>query len=230
MPRRRMATIAIGAISVLSFVGSANAQRAGDLTSALRSLPVDGASLGDPARAYLAFTRNDQVDWMTTGGVGLAGGFLRASFGQGRVESIVGVGYSHPLARQSMGLFGTFGVGVDLAGAYDISSQQSYQSRAARLAIPLSIRWGSPTRFSLTPYVAPYAELGHGKILRGNCESFTCTGPLRVWTGQARAAGLGTGFELTAWRLGFDVGLRDVLNRGLPMQNYQYTFAVRMKF
>src|SRR5438874_1739045 len=80
-------------------------------------------------------------------GVGLAGGFLRASFGQGRVESIVGVGYSHPLARQSMGLFGTFGVGVDLAGAYDISSQQSYQSRAARLAIPLSIRWGSPTRF-----------------------------------------------------------------------------------
>src|SRR5204862_2272665 len=69
------------------------------------------------------------------------------------------------------------GAGVDLTGAYDFSPHAVFDSRAVRLSLPLSIRWGAPSRLSLTPYVAPYGEFGHGRIVHADCHQFTCTGP-----------------------------------------------------
>jgi hypothetical protein len=54
--------------------------------------------------------------------------------------------------------------------------------------------------------------------------------PVTIYDGQARAVGLATGFELTAWRLGLQAGLRDALmSRDVP-QGYQVTLGFRLHF
>jgi len=184
-----------------------------------------------PGRAYLEYSGSDQVSWLATGGVRLGQGVLRASFGQGWRQQILGVGYSSPVAQQSVGILGTLGAGADLAGAYDFSSEQAFDSRAVRLSVPLSIRWGSPSRVSLTPYVAPYGELGRGRIVHASCHQFTCTSPITIYDGQTRAAGLAAGFQVMAWRFGLEAGLRDALMRpDVPQGGYQLTIGFRLHF
>jgi hypothetical protein len=230
MSSSRLAIGLIGFIGICSSATPARAQRYGDWTPALRSLPLDAAALGMPGRAFLEYSRSDQVSWLATGGLRLGQGVLRASFGQGWRQQILGVGYSSPVAQQSVGVLGTLGAGVDLTGGYDFSSYAMYDSRAVRLSVPLSIRWGSPSRVSLTPYVAPYGEVGHGRILHANCHDFTCTGPVTVYDGQARAVGLAAGFQLTAWRLGLEAGLRDALMSLDVPRRYQLTVGFRLHF
>jgi hypothetical protein len=225
--------LAIGLVSIVCLCSNATlaaAQRSGDWTEALRSLPLDPAALGMPGRAYLEYSGSEQVSWLATGGVRLGQGVLRASFGQGWRQQILGVGYSGPVAQQSVGIFGTLGAGADLTGAYDFSSEQAFDSRAVRLSVPLSIRWGSPSRVSLSPYVAPYGELGHGRIVHGNCHQFTCTLPVTIYEGQTRAVGLAEGFQLTVWRLGLEAGLRDAFISQRVPQSYQVTLGFRLHF
>jgi len=231
MTSSRLAIGLVGIVFICSSATPADAQRYGDWTPALRSLPLDPAALGMPGRAFLEYSRTDQVSWLATGGLRLGQGMLRTSFGQGWRQQILGLGYSRPLAQQSIGMFGTLGTGVDLTGAYDFSPYAMFSSRAVRLSVPLSIRWGSPSRVSLTPYAAPYGELGHGQIIHGNCHPFYCTSPLTIYDGQARAVGLAAGFQVTAWRFGLDAGLRDALSRvDVPQGGYQLTVGVRLHF
>jgi hypothetical protein len=231
MTRRYGVAIAMLAMSIFSSATRASAQRFGDWTWALRSLPSDPAALGMPGRAFLEYSKSDVVDWLATAGLGIGRGVLRASFGQAPYQQIFGVGYSSPIAAQSLGPFGTLAAGVDLTAGYDRSRLQIYDSRAVRLSVPLSIRWGSPSRLSFTPYVAPYAELGYGRTVHANCDEFTCTGPVTEFVGRSRAGGLATGFQLTAWRIGFEGNLRDAAVRPDAMHNsYQWTFGLRLHF
>ena len=231
MRRRPIATLAIALMSVLSSSKVAQAQRFGDWTTAFRSFPLLPGPLGDSARAFLAFSRNDQLDMMGTGGIRFLGGVFHASVGQGRRQNVLGLGYTGELLRHDLGFLGTLGAGGDLSAAYDYSELEAYRSRALRLAVPFSIRWGSPSRFSATPYLAPYAELGHGQTVHfGSCVDFQCSGPVTSRIGQTRAAGLAAGLQLDAWRLGFDLGLRDLLVRNNFSQDGQVTLGLRVRF
>ena len=230
MPSSRLAIGLVGIIFICSSA-TARGQRYGDWTPALRSLPLDPAALGMQGRAFLEYSRTDQVSWLATGGLRLGQGTLRASFGQGWRQQILGVGYSSPVAQQSVGIFGTLGAGVDLTGGYDFSPYAMFASRAVRLSVPVSIRWGSPSRLSFTPYVAPYGELGHGRIVHASCQQFTCALPITIYDGQTRAAGLAAGFQVTAWRFGLEAGLRDGLTRpDVPQGGYQLTVGFRLHF
>jgi hypothetical protein len=230
MSLSQLAVRLIGVMCMCSSAATARAQRYGDWTPALRSLPLDPAALGMSRRGYLEYSRTEQVSWLLTGGLRLGRGMLRTSFGQGWNQHILGLGYSSPLAQQSVGILGTLGAGVDWTGAYDFSPHAVFDSRAVRLSLPLSIRWGAPSRLSLTPYVAPYGEFGHGRIVHADCHQFTCTGPVTIYDGQTQAVGLAAGFQLTAWRLGLQAGLRDVLiNQDVP-QSYQVTIGFRLHF
>ena len=231
MSSSRLAIGLVGVISICSSATTTGAQRYGDWTPALRSLPLDPAALGMPGRAFLEYSRTDQVSWLATGGLRLGQGMLRTSFGQGWRQQILGVGYSRALAQQNVGMFGTLGTGVDLTGAYDVSPYAVFSSRAVRLSLPMSIRWGSPSRVSLIPYVAPYGELGHGRIVHSSCHQFTCTSPITIYDGQTRAAGLAAGFQVTVWRFGLEAGLRDALMRvDVPQGGYQLTVGFRLHF
>lgn len=202
--------------------------------NALQKLTVDAVALGDTGRAFTELELvNSPERWLTTAGLRLGGGALRASYGWGNnQERIYGLGYARPLAQGDLGYFGTLTTGLDVYGAYHTSSFDPYNSRAARLAIPLSIRWGSPSRVSLAPFLAPYAEIGRAGMTSGTCvyTQPSCTDPFRFAPGQTRAAGLGAGAELTLGRVGFDVGFRNVWMRRSALYGDQMSLGARIRF
>jgi hypothetical protein len=172
---------------------------------------------------------------MASAGLALVGGTLRASYGVERNydQRFYGLGYARQIGEKSLGLFGTFGTGVDFSGSYAEGGKLSpYAPRAVRLAIPLSLRWGSPSRLSLTPYVAPYAELGRADLVRGNCDSSTntCTGVTGISPGRTYSAGLGAGALLTAWKVSLEAGVIGVPTRANLYSNGGWKASAGLRF
>ena len=205
MPNDGTAICILSSISILSLPARLDGQAARYPNPALQQGTVDAAALGPAGRGFFEYLLADDVDWIASGGVALGGGMLRGSYGKSQVRRIYGLGYARRIAEKNLGLFGTWGTGVDLAAAYDDTKWWGYNSRAVRLAIPLSLRWGSPSRLSLSPYVTPYAEWGRAAFLHGGCAP-TCP-PSSLRTDATYSTGLGAGFQLTAWRLSLEVGM-----------------------
>jgi hypothetical protein len=232
MTPHRLAAVLFVLMSASASTLSGQARNAND---ALRKLTVDAVALGDTGRAFteLEFVNVPGETWLTTAGFRLGAGALRASYGWGNnQERVYGLGYARPIAQRDLGYFGTLTAGLDAYGAYHTSSFDSYNSRAARLAIPLSIRWGSPSRLSFAPFIAPYAEMGRAGLVSGSCaySQPSCTDPLRFAPGQTRAAGLGAGAELTLWRIAFDMSFRNVWMRRSAFYSDQFSLGMRVRF
>src|SRR5256885_13846251 len=151
----------IALMSTLLLAASLSAQqRASDPNPALRQATIDEAALGMTSRAFAEYaTGGSYTDWMGTAGIGYAGGLLRVSYGRTFSQRIYGLGFARPIAAKRFGMFGTLTSGVDLSAAVDQNTNYLDRSRAARLSLPFSWRIGSPSRFSIAPYVAPYAEI-----------------------------------------------------------------------
>jgi hypothetical protein len=231
----RTTTMLTAALAILTVSGPAHAQRFGNPNAALPPSAADPAALGSGDRGFLRLSAGDNVSWMVGAGIGMAGGMLRASYGEGNLDRFIGIGYARRVFGKSLGTFGTFISGLDVAAGYDANKYLDYAPRAAKLAIPLSLRWGSPSRVSLAPYVAPYAEIGRAIQLHARCEQFSCTGPISYSNDLTHAAGLGIGFEMTAWRFGLEAGVRDVLLRPevtntAPVDSRQGTLGLRLRF
>jgi hypothetical protein len=218
---------------------SARAQVYGTGNPALTQSTVDAAALGNSGKGFLELSRSGGIHWLAAAGVALGSGTLRANYTRGYFQGgILGVGYSGLITHQSLGKFGTLGAGLDLSAAYVLPSHArnyplSYNPRALRLDLPLSIRWGSSSGVSLAPYVAPYGEIGRAVLMHGNCADFTCTGPIFYSVDQTRAAGAAVGAELTLWRLGLEIGSRDLMyhQRAIPFyQASQLTLGARIRF
>lgn len=171
----------------------------------------DAAALGSGGRAFLSYGMDEwNREWMLSGGVGLFGGMLHAMYGQG---SLVGspvreyaVGYARRLLDWNLGPWMSWGAGMDLTAASQRSTFSPYQSQAVRLMVPLSFRFGSPSSFSLAPYVGPYAEFGNVQFLRG-CEGATgsCSASLLA-PDNTHSTGLAFGTQITAWRFDLTMG------------------------
>ena len=232
MTYRRAIPVALLGIASLSTPLSAQVSRWRDPNPALQQSTVDAAAIGDVGRGFFEYSIGDEVDWNASSGLALAGGMLRASYARGHTHHIYALGYARPLTQTSLGFFGTLGTGVDLTGAFDDNTTTFYKSRAVRLAIPLSLRWGSPSRLSLAPYVAPYAELGRTEVFTLNCQPSAagCTRPYTLAPGQTRSVGLGAGFELSAWRLAFDMGMMGVPRRLNLYGQWSASAGVRVRF
>jgi hypothetical protein len=208
--------------------------QAPNANKALVKPTADPAALDDTARA---FTQVDLIGgnrnaWMTTAGLRLGGGTIFGSYAWTTVDRAYGLGYARPIAQRDLGFLGSIGTGLDLYGAYDIDKWTGYNERAVRLAIPLSIRWGSPSRLSLSPFIAPYAELGRAGLEQGDCvyTAPSCTNPYRVGPGQTREAGLGAGAELTAWHVSLNFGLRNLWMRRDALYSDQASLGIRVRF
>jgi hypothetical protein len=234
MTYRRLTPIAIALMSTLSLAAPLSAQRASDPNPALRQATIDEAALGMTSRAFAEFsTHSNGFDWMGTAGVRFAGGLLRASYGKGVNQRIYGLGFARPMAAKSFGMFGTLTSGIDLSAAIEQNDYYNYGSRAARLSLPLSWRIGSPSRFSIAPYVAPYAEVGRAMVFHGYCPANgTGCGPGTAFPDLTRSLGLGGGVDITAGRFGLNIGMTGVPTRLNLYRNGAWTAnaAVRIRF
>jgi hypothetical protein len=183
-----------------------------------------------PERGFLQYSMDRTIGFNASAGVGIAGGSLRASFQRGDLQRGYGLGYARGLARADLGAFGTGAIGVDLFGAY-LSSKLGNDSRGARVSLPVSLRWGSPSALSMATYLAPYAEFGRSATLYPLCPDLSCNG-LGSNPISTHASGLGAGVQLTAWRLGLDLGVRDALMgpRLSGVDRYQAFAGLRIRF
>jgi hypothetical protein len=155
---------------------------------------------------------------------------LRFTYGQGQIYREYALGYARPLTEHSLGSFGSWGAGMDLVGAYQSGPAWLYNPRAVRLAIPLSLHWGSPSRLSLSPYVAPYGELGRAGRTTCDFSIKVCSGPTTLGGGWTYSAGLGFGAELTAWRFGLTVGAMGVPDLRAYRPGWKTSAGLRVRF
>jgi hypothetical protein len=232
--RTAAALLAIGFL--VSLASSMRAQRFGQANPAMTEASVDDAALGLTSRGFLQYSRGSDIYGTVTGGIAMGPGVLRASYSNADRYHSYGIGYAARVAERQLGIFGTLGVGADLSAGYHDQKYLGYAPRGVRLAIPVSLRWGTPSRLSITPYVAPYAEVGRANLTHAHCEAFSCVGPLTYSTDVTRAAGLGAGFAVTAWRLGLDVNVRDLLihdehfDTFPTITSFQVNVGVRWRF
>jgi hypothetical protein len=234
MTYRRPTRIVIALMSTLALSASLSAQqRPSDPNPALRQATIDESALGITGRGFAEYSVGDRIDWMAATGIHFAGGMLRVTYGQGSTQRIYGLGYGRPIAQKSLGMFGTLTSGVDLSAALDQNTTYLFRSRAARLSLPLSWRIGSPSMFSIAPYVAPYAEIGRAMVFHGYCPANgTGCGPGESFPDQTRSLGLGAGVDITAWRFGFNIGMMGVPTRLNLYRNGAWTAnaGVRIRF
>jgi len=217
MHRRVLPAVAF-MMSVCACPGVLTAQvvRSNDPNPALWQATPDAVALGGVASGFLGVERNDLVgSWLASGGLRWFGGVLHASYGQSSAPNATSrnyaLGYARRLTEADGGIFGTFGTGVDFTAAYQSGATWAGDARAVRMALPLSVRWGSPSGFSFSPYIAPYAEYGHATMLdwRG-CGAPSCPFASGLRAGSTLSAGLGFGGNLTLGRLGFTIGAMGV--------------------
>jgi hypothetical protein len=205
----RSICITSAALFVLVLGGRAQSQRWYQQTNpALSQHTIDPAALGEAPAAFVQYGLPDDLGWSAMAGVRFGGGVFRTSFKNGWHSRVVGLGYARTLATKGLGPFGTLASGVDLAAGYNTAYGSATADRAARLSLPFSIRWGSASRLSFAPLLAPFTEIGSRGFDRPDCE--TCFSWTRAGLLPTRSTGLTAGAELTAWRTSFEVAQRDV--------------------
>lgn len=221
---RRAAGSIVAAMIILTFSQVAVGQQVGVSNPALRATTVDAAALGSSGGSFVEYSMGDRFDYNAVAGLGLGAGSLRAAYQHAYRERGYGIGYARALAASDFGVFGRGTLGLDVFGAYMGSSFEG-ASRGARIAVPFSLRWGSPS-FSVAPYVAPYAELGRSSFLYTTCDF--CS--LQSQTLSTRTGGLAGGLQINAWHLGLNLELRDAGSIRQELQKYQFTTGIRIHF
>lgn len=228
---RRAAAILLSAMAIYALPTTANCQSFGRWNPALTSNTPDAAALGTPGRGFFEYGMSDAFGYTAEAGIGTLGGMLRGTYSHSYTRSVWGLGYARMLAAKDAGKLGTWGAGIDVSGAMDFHPRSAVASRAARLSIPLSLRWGSPSRLSIAPYVAPYGEIGREtSYQQTNCdEGLFCTF-VPAGLSPTHALGLAAGVQLTAWRVSFEMGLRDLLRTEFGTTEYKVGMGLRLRF
>ena len=167
----------------------------------------DASALGYGGRGFFSYGMDDRDKWLLSGGMGLFGGVLRASYGKGSNFGTLhdyALGFARPLYQQNSGEWLSWGSGLDLLAASQQGQSSAYNNQAVRLMVPFFARIGSPSAFSIAPYVGPYAEYASGQYLNG-CDATGCANSF-LDSRHRYSGGLAFGAEVTAWRLGLSVG------------------------
>ena len=225
--RRALVTLALlAAISPATLRGQTSSPyNYGRLLSTLNP-----AALGQPADVSLGISSAlypaSQGD-LVVGDVALGRGALRLIAAHPLRFEAYGLGYGAPVLTHSLSPLTSLSLGADLTIGYLGERHAKYSgyvgngtSLNAHLAVPLALQLGSIRWLSLTPYVAPYAEIGQapaGYYGPSGCDPYTIsmTGapPCSfLFSGHYRTRSVGTalGVRLTAWRVGVDLGYGDI--------------------
>lgn len=228
---RRAGSLLLTTLGVVALPGCAHGQSYGRWNSVFTEHTADGAALGTPGSGFFEYGTSDKYGYTVQAGIASLGGMLRATYSHSYRQTIGGVGYARILAAKDAGKLGIWGAGVDVSGAVDFYERAALASRAARLAIPLSLRWGSPSRLSIAPYVAPYSEIGRETSYQlTSCDQGVFCRALPAGLDNTHALGIASGLQLTAWRLSFEVGLRDLPRTRFGHTDYKLGMGLRLRF
>jgi len=228
---RPAGTILLTTIAIHAMPATANCQSFGRWNPVLTEQTPDAAALGTLGRGFLQYGVTGDDGYTTAAGLGMLGGMLRATYAHSYLRSVWGLGYARMLAAKDAGKLGTWGAGVDISGAMDFRQRAALASRASSVSMPLSLRWGSPSRLSIGPYVAPYAEIGRATTYQlTNCDQDGFCSVVPAALIQTHAFGLEYGVQLTAWRFSFEIGLKDIANTALGYSRYQAGAGLRLRF
>ncbi len=198
--------------------------------NAITQMTIDASSLGFADRAELEYSIFGADNGTFIAGARLAGGTARITYTHRYFGKMLGVGYGRSIVSQSAGPLGTFGLGFDLSGAYDVTRSPGLAARAGQLTIPLSLRWGSPKGFSVTPFFGPYAQIGLDKrFVLNNCTPTEFCDVTLSGLEQTRGFGYATGLDMTVWKLGFQFAYRRVATP-FAWNRYQLGFSSRLRF
>lgn len=229
---QRAGTILLTTLGLMALPVCAHGQSYGRWNSVLTEHTADDAALGTPSRGFFEYGTSDRYGYTVQAGIATLGGMVRATYSHSYRQAIGGLGYARILASKEAGKLGTVGAGIDFNGAMDFYERVGLASRAARLAIPLSLRWGSLSRFSIATYVAPYGEIGRETSYQfTSCEQeglFCKAVPAALV--NTHAFGIASGVQLTAWRLSLAVGLRDLPRTRFGQTDYKLGMALRLRF
>ena len=222
----RLRLTSLTAFAICAVAVRAESQRPSEPNPALRQHTIDAAALGVGPAAFAQYGLADNLGWSAITGLPFAGGVLRAGYTSGWETRVVSLGFARTVAARDLGVFGTLSSGLDVIGAYNTAYASGLADRAIRAAIPLSLRWGSPSALSLAPYLAPFAEVGSRATNVADCD-FCFTGH-RVGLYSTRSIGMVSGLDVTVWHLGFDLAGRNVWGHGLDRS--RYSAGIRWNF
>jgi hypothetical protein len=222
--RLRLTTLTVFAICAVSVRSQSQSRQVSN--PALRQHTIDAAALGVNPSAFAEYGLADNLGWSAITGLPFAGGVSRAGYTNGWQTRVVSLGFAQTFATHDLGPLGTLASGLDVVGAYNTAYASAFADRAIRAAIPLSLRWGSPSALSLAPYVAPFGEVGLRRVIVADCEF--CLTSHRVAVNSTRGAGVISGIDLTVWHLGFDFAGRNVW--GHRLDRSQYSAGMRWNF
>lgn len=210
--KTRAFSTALFIMSVCSLPAAAQVAQNNAPNPAFWQSSPDAAALGSVGRGFFSYGLDDKNgQWMLSGGVGLFGGMVRASYGRASSFGTLhdyALGFSRPLYLQNHGAWLSWGSGVDLLAAAQSGQSAIYNNQAVRLMVPLFVRFGTPTALSIAPYVGPYAEFADGQHLLG-CDARGCANSVLA-SGNTYSGGLAFGADVTAWRLGLSIGATGV--------------------
>jgi hypothetical protein len=222
--RLRLTTLTVFAICAVSVRSQSQSRQLSN--PALRQHTIDAGALGVNPSAFAEYGLADNLGWSAITGLPFAGGVLRVGYTNGWETRVVSLGFARTIATQDLGAFGTLATGLDVTAAYNTAYASAFADRATRAAIPLSLRWGSPSVLSMAPYVAPFGEVGLRWVKMADCEF--CVSSHRVGLSSTRGAGLISGLDLTMWHLGFEFAGRNVW--GHRLDRSQYSAGMRWNF
>src|SRR5690348_15680952 len=139
MPRRFATIAAFMSVLALSIPAAAQVTRDRDPNPALWQSTPDAAALGPAGRGFLEFGHTDwDGDWLASAGLGVKGGMLHFTYGQSDLYRDYALGYARRIVEHSLGVFGSWGTGIDFTGAHQTGPGPFGDATAARLTIPLS--------------------------------------------------------------------------------------------
>jgi len=208
---------------------------------------LNPAALGQPVGLSLGLS--SVVDQgvngnLLVGDVSLGVGALRVIAAHPFRFEAYGLGYGAPIVTRAFTSLASLTLGADAMVGYYGERHPKYSSYVgngtsldARVALPVALRLGSTTWLSLTPYIAPYAEVGaapmgswmdNGTPCFPSFESANCR---FLYSGHYRSHAFGTalGARLTAWRLGIDLGYGDI-PRGYFNPRVPVSMAISVRF
>jgi hypothetical protein len=222
----RLRLTSLAAFTICAVSVRAESQWSRESNPALHQHTIDAAALGVNPAGFAEYGLADNLGWSAIIGLPFGGGVVRAAYTTGWETRVASLGYARTMLTRDLGAFGTFASGLDVIAAYNTAYAGAFADRAARAAIPLSLRWGRPSAFSFAPYLAPFAEVGRRSPNVADCDF--CGTSHRVGLTPTRSTGLITGLDLTVWRVGLDFAGRNFW--GHRFDQTRYSAGIRWNF
>jgi hypothetical protein len=248
MQKRSLGAAGASLFILIALPVTLQAQHSGDVNDARLLSSVGGAALGQPAGVSLGLSSPSLPHGgsLAVADVPLGPGALRIVAGHPKDFEGYALGYAAPLARHTFVPFVSTTLGAELSLGYlgyRLRGPTMYIGNGtylnAHLTVPLGLQLGNE-RFSLTPYVAPYAELGagpsgywidseHPGAAQSACQDFSCRW---LFSGHHRTNAFGTaaGMRLSVWRVGLDAAYGDLPENHNQLVSNRTSFALSLRF